>query len=433
MQLLLVTIQGVLLFIFNFILFRKLETVPLKMLFFSVVFIPLLLLVFTYLGALSGIFMVVLLIAINFFYTREFLISIIIPILLMILSIIFNYIITDIIHYFFNYDSSLSNRLSDILVISTLPVCFSFLVLYAVTYSKGYQVLKRLGKENSISLLFIVIFLITLIVFYINITITDRSDNSTAFIRLNLWIFVLYLLMSLLISYFYIQTILRSYHEKSKAKEHEQLMEYTKKLETTYDDIRKFKHDYVNILGSLAGLINKGDLDTLKQYYEEKVMVISESMKLNDQTLDRLKQIQVYEIKGLISSKIIRAQELGINVHIEVEKPITNFYMDTLSLSRALGIILDNAIEETETMDEGKIELGFFEKEETLMIVVSNSCRESEYKLFELMKKDFSTKGENRGLGLSNLKEIIDKQNSVSLETEIKNDTFIQLLEIRKV
>jgi two-component system sensor histidine kinase AgrC len=50
--------------------------------------------------------------------------------------------------------------------------------------------------------------------------------------------------------------------------------------------------------------------------------------------------------------------------------------------------------------------------------------------LSKIFQKAFSTKGENRGLGLSNLKEIINNYKNVSLDTAIETEEFIQNIEI---
>lgn len=44
----------------------------------------------------------------------------------------------------------------------------------------------------------------------------------------------------------------------------------------------------------------------------------------------------------------------------------------------------------------------------------------------------FSTKGENRGLGLNNVKEIIDKYDEVILETDIETNYFIQVVRFKR-
>lgn len=51
-------------------------------------------------------------------------------------------------------------------------------------------------------------------------------------------------------------------------------------------------------------------------------------------------------------------------------------------------------------------------------------------RIHELFQERFSTKGENRGLGLSTLKEITDSTENVLLDTTIENGYFIQKVEI---
>lgn len=49
-----------------------------------------------------------------------------------------------------------------------------------------------------------------------------------------------------------------------------------------------------------------------------------------------------------------------------------------------------------------------------------------------LFKQGFSTKGENRGIGLSNLKEILNKYRNVTLDTFIKNKLFFQEITVNE-
>jgi two-component system sensor histidine kinase ComD len=49
--------------------------------------------------------------------------------------------------------------------------------------------------------------------------------------------------------------------------------------------------------------------------------------------------------------------------------------------------------------------------------------------LFEL---GFSTKGRNRGIGLNNVKEILDKYENIILETEIEESTFRQIIRFKR-
>ena len=49
--------------------------------------------------------------------------------------------------------------------------------------------------------------------------------------------------------------------------------------------------------------------------------------------------------------------------------------------------------------------------------------------LFEL---GFSTKGRNRGIGLNNVKEILDKYENIILETEMEDSTFRQIIRFKR-
>ena len=49
--------------------------------------------------------------------------------------------------------------------------------------------------------------------------------------------------------------------------------------------------------------------------------------------------------------------------------------------------------------------------------------------LFEL---GFSTKGRNRGIGLNNVKEILDKYENIILETEMEDSKFRQIIRFKR-
>ena len=65
------------------------------------------------------------------------------------------------------------------------------------------------------------------------------------------------------------------------------------------------------------------------------------------------------------------------------------------------------------------------------VIVIQNSCNiaNPSEDLFEL---GFSTKGRNRGIGLNNVKEILDKYENIILETEMEDSTFRQIIRFKR-
>ena len=217
---------------------------------------------------------------------------------------------------------------------------------------------------------------------------------------------------------------------QNQREQYEQLTEYTENLEHLYTDMQKFRHDYINILLSMSEYIRHKDMDQLQAYFEQKIMPISQGMQSNTYKLGALHHLKVQELKGIISAKMIKAQELNIDAIIEVTEPIERIHMDAVLLCRCVGILLDNAIEEAIHCEAPTVHMALIRQEHGTLIVVSNSCREETPELYKLFEKGFSTRGSNRGLGLSNLREMVAQYQGVVLDTQRREGTFIQLLEV---
>lgn len=78
------------------------------------------------------------------------------------------------------------------------------------------------------------------------------------------------------------------------------------------------------------------------------------------------------------------------------------------------------------------MKIAFINKKKSNIIVIINSCPEDTPPIYKLFEKGFSTKGENRGLGLNNMREIIGSYDNVCLDTLIENGEFIQNIEVFK-
>jgi len=194
--------------------------------------------------------------------------------------------------------------------------------------------------------------------------------------------------------------------------------------------MRSFKHDYANIISSMIGYIDEDDMAGLKKHFYDNILPLSHEIGKNDSKIALLKNMKILEVKGLLSSKLIRAQEMGIEVLIDIKDPIEKINMHIIDLTRVLGILLDNAIEEGETSDKHNIRVGFIREDRILIILISNSCGEEVPPIYKINKKGYSTKGENRGIGLSNLKDILDRYKYITLDTIIQDGEFIQKITI---
>ncbi|MGL5152422.1 MAG: sensor histidine kinase, partial [Clostridium sp.] len=209
---------------------------------------------------------------------------------------------------------------------------------------------------------------------------------------------------------------------KAKEQEYEDFKEYTRNLESIYKEMRGFRHDYVNILSSINIYIEEKNLEGLRTYFNNNILKMSNELTTRDYKIACLQNIKIPEIKGIISSKIIRAQEMGIDIDVEVLEEIEEFNINTIHLCRILGILLDNAIEEVIHCEFKKIRFAIIKKMDKVIIVVINNCRKSVPPIHKILKEGFSTKGNERGIGLSNLKSILSNYPKAIIETKVTDN-----------
>ena len=226
----------------------------------------------------------------------------------------------------------------------------------------------------------------------------------------------------------------RSYLEQiqteSKQKAMQDLQDYTRNLEAMYNSLRSFKHDYVNILLSLSGYIEDGDMDRLKDFFESKIFPTKNLITGGDYKLNQLSNIGVLEVKSLLSAKMIYAHESGIDITIDIPDKVESFLIDTVDLARILGIFLDNAIEATLETEQPQIGLNIIQNKTGVSIIISNRFLDNGVMLHKLKQKDFSTKIGHQGIGLWNAQKIISSYDNVLLETTMKCDYFTQHIEL---
>ena len=287
--------------------------------------------------------------------------------------------------------------------------------------------------DKSFAILMIAIEFFTLIIIYFNVVLVNNIGIRGTVIEYSNILFASYFVLLLIILFVMIKTITKEMEYRNKKEQLQNLQDYTNSLEEMYTDMRKFRHDYVNILSSIVGYIEEDDMNGLKEHFYKNVMPLGEGIKNNNFRIGLLKNIEIVELKGLLSSKIVRAQGKGIDVFVDISDKIDNISMDIIDMVRVIGVFLDNAIEAAEICEKPIIKLGIIKKKEAILIVIINSCIEDTPPVYKVFQKGFSTKGKGRGMGLSNVRDILNKSSNIFLDTTIKNGEFVQKLEIENI
>ncbi len=239
-------------------------------------------------------------------------------------------------------------------------------------------------------------------------------------------------LLSILILFYLLYKLLQENHKlKAHQKEQNTLQDYAKKMEDFYEEFRIFRHDYKNILSTLTYYIETEDLPQLKIYFEEKIVPYGETLFANKYVLGKLHMIRIPSIKSILYSKLAASLNKGLSLNLELTEPLTDIFIDELTLSNILGIILDNAMEAAIVTSEKRISIAVICTEESLLFSFTNSTLPIEVPVSKLYEKGYTTKENHDGLGLYTVKKISDSLDNVSYIAQY-NGLFHQILEIMR-
>lgn len=226
--------------------------------------------------------------------------------------------------------------------------------------------------------------------------------------------------------------IIQKRKQEEFIKNQHQLEEYTTYLEKSEDDLRAFRHDYKNILNSLKGSAQEGNVQEVIQKLDKYT-----ETNLNSKALLKYKDVNhiyVKSVKSIIISKLTELYNLDIPYNFECRNNIRNLpdHVDELDLVRIIGITFDNAIEESKALIAEKHDI---RSAEVQIMVYSDGPGEFEYEIRnkienrkistqEIQQRGFTTKKDHKGLGLTNIKEIDSKYPDMSISYTVRDGWF---------
>lgn len=289
-----------------------------------------------------------------------------------------------------------------------------------------YPYLIREKKVNSVAL-----FLMFIVFSYQTISmIQTYAENE--------YLFLMFLLFYCLVAGLVISVLrflLKNSRLEAEAKTNKIISDlqasYVDEVKKQYQEMRKFRHDYTNLLSTVNYYLEHDEIEELKHFFAKDMLETSALLKENNLILDALQNIESLGIRSIFYTKLLLAQQRNIPMQVEIKEAIPDIKkVGTVSLVRLFGIFLDNAIEELDALKDGSLTIVVFKDQDEVTYVVQNTAREEIEPLQQLKKEGFSTRGENRGLGLANVEEILQNEPDLLLETSFAENTFIQKLTI---
>ncbi|WP_455386425.1 sensor histidine kinase [Lactiplantibacillus pentosus] len=290
------------------------------------------------------------------------------------------------------------------------------LFFYRRYWNKASSVAQKIKELNLNKSLFELILI--LYVAIESIMLISLNENITATIQLALiTAFIVMLLMMLWQMVFFVRSYMTKQEASYQAKQNRQLNNYLKSVERQYLELRKFKHDYKNLMLSLQDSLTNGNSPEQTEYFKELIAQSAVETSLDSGKIVKVQHLGNETLRGLIVQKFLDAQAQGINLTVELNTENFVIHHELVDIIRIVGNLLDNAIEQAQKMTDKTVTIAFNKIDGTTEISINNAI-DSNFERSKLFQTGYSTKGISRGLGLANVRELVNQHHDFYLNID---------------
>lgn len=377
----------------------------------------------TYINILINITLII------FIFKTTFFKAIIAEIIPLVTTLLLETIFSKMLYSIFNisYDEAATIPILRLAII--ILIYSSMFLIYKLSkkYKLNITILENINNKNKMTLIinFILGFISIGTQFYLIVFYNDTLP-----------LFIVLLSTISLITYFIISiySLTKTTKLELTTRDLEETKLYNQSLIILHDSVRGFKHDFHNILQAIGGYIDENDMDGLNKYYSQ---LVADCQRVNNLTSLNPETINNPAIYGILASKYLKADELGIQINLEVFLNLNKLNMKIYEFTRILGILMDNAIEASSKCDEKiiKVEIRNDFKVNRQILIVANTYSNKNVDTEKIFEKGYTSKTDTKnphGLGLWEVRQILKKNNNLNLFTSKDDKFFKQQLEIYK-
>ncbi|KLI75377.1 MULTISPECIES: GHKL domain-containing protein [Lacticaseibacillus] len=228
-------------------------------------------------------------------------------------------------------------------------------------------------------------------------------------------------LLSIGINVFSILSLLKAFKYNMELTWLKQAEMARKQYSATIDEQRKqtnkILHDYKNLLLTLQVSLNETDKESSSSSSTQALIKQAQnSLSTAEISNDMLTAVESIPLKSLLYLKWNEAAKKGVKMLIRTDKPIPEVRADLgLTVIRILGILIDNALDETLKLKEHQFEVLLLYKPSTgiELTVVNNVPTNFDLKL--LNGSGFTTKGTKHGQGMAIINELVEKNSDLNV------------------
>lgn len=239
------------------------------------------------------------------------------------------------------------------------------------------------------------------------------------------------LILAFIVSLIFFNSIRKVKRDINK-KRQDDLVNYLKEIEKSNLELRRFKHDYRNMLLTISILAKKSDTKDIQYVLDEmidnKLNYLDKSDPEFKPTLGMIENINNEIIKGLLINKVYEAQKCRIQVRLEIPTQLPEIsHALSVKIARILGILFDNAVDALRDQNESSLSFAIIKQQKSLEFLIKNPASNLPAdRTNKLLESSYSSKGKGRGLGLSTVQKIVES--SKNLLISIKHSDYMTII-----
>lgn len=199
----------------------------------------------------------------------------------------------------------------------------------------------------------------------------------------------------------------------------EMLIDTVGQMEKLNLTLRAQRHDFLNHLQVLHGLMEMEEYAAADEYIGD---IYSDIKRVS-----RMMRTAQPAVNALLQAKAGDCEQKGLQFELQVGTRLEHLAIEPWALCRVLGNLIDNAAEAVMLAQrKGTILVELSEDLKSYRISVHNNGPEIPASLREqIFKPGFSTKGDERGMGLAIVSHILEENGgSIALQSDGNGTTF---------
>ena len=294
-----------------------------------------------------------------------------------------------------------------------LVTCIMSILIYLLSTNKVVKKARFstfFSKYKSINIIILNLFVFFLL---IKVLMTNRLMSTTIIIPIT----ILGLILIGVNCYFYVY-LYKTLNEKKKS---EIKTSFNPLINDLMGKLKANEHEYKNHLNTIWSIAQVTTPEEMKGKLQEYISNIVD----DTEEFSMLLNVENTIIKAVLYNKGQRAEKLGVQYTYNIKSNFKDISLDNSELTVILSNLLNNAIEATSMIKKKELEVILEEDNRYYIINVKNRTEGLKGEdLSNIFKMGYSTKGEGRGYGLYNVKNIVDKYRGkiqLSLEEDIMN------------